>query len=524
MENRISFKTSKYSWLVLIPILLLAAILRLYKIEGYMTFLGDEGRDVLVVYNILHGDFTLLGPTASVGGFFMGPIYYYFMAPFLWLFNYNPVGPAIMVALFGIATVWLVYKVGSEFFGKKTAIIAASLYSISPLVIAYSRSSWNPNLMPFFSLLTVYVLYKAVKKNRIYLFMLTGFLFGITIQLHYISLFLGTAVVFFILLRTILGRLNIISRLLKSYFLILLGFIVGWSPFLGFEFRHGFPNLNSILNFVLHSGETGGNSNFIGTIGNVFFRMFGRLLTNFPPPEQVALGAHANIAAWYYLSFLLGIITASFFVYQLFKSYKKENFDKFLLITLWFFIGIFLFGFYKKPIYDYYFGFMFPLPFLIVGYFISSLYSGSFKNINKLSKPLALLIFLSLVLINFSARPFRYEPNNQMAQVKQISEFVLSKTDNKPYNFALITLGNSDHGYRYFFKLAGKDPIGIQTFQNDPKRETVKDQLLIVCEDPRCQPLGNSLWEVAGFGRAEIAGEWDVSVVKVYKLVHYKGS
>ncbi|MDP3947735.1 MAG: glycosyltransferase family 39 protein, partial [bacterium] len=226
---------------MLVPILLLAAILRLYKIEGYMTFLGDEGRDALVVYNILHGNPTLLGPTASVGGFFMGPVYYYFMAPFLWLFNYNPVGPAVMVALFGITTVFLVYKIGSEFFGKKAAIIASLLYSISHLDIAYSRSSWNPNLMPFFSLLTMYVLHKAVIKNKFYLFILTGFLYGITIQLHYISLFLGTAIILFVFLRTIIARGNIISGLLKSYFFMLLGFIIGWSPFLAFEFRHGFP-------------------------------------------------------------------------------------------------------------------------------------------------------------------------------------------------------------------------------------------------------------------------------------------
>src|ERR1035437_10265433 len=71
-------------------ILILAAFLRLYRIADYMTFLGDEGRDVLTVYGILHGHLTLLGPTSSVGGFFLGPIYYYFMAPFLWLFNDNP--------------------------------------------------------------------------------------------------------------------------------------------------------------------------------------------------------------------------------------------------------------------------------------------------------------------------------------------------------------------------------------------------------------------------------------------------
>src|ERR1035437_6294632 len=148
--------------IVLLTVLILAAFLRLYKIQDYMTFLGDEGRDVLVAYNILHGHLTLLGPTSSVGGFFLGPIYYYFMAPFLFLFNYNPVGPAVMVALFGVATVWLVYKISSEFFGKTAGLIASTLYAISPLVISYSRSSWNPNLMPFFTLLTIYVLYKAV--------------------------------------------------------------------------------------------------------------------------------------------------------------------------------------------------------------------------------------------------------------------------------------------------------------------------------------------------------------------------
>src|SRR5437867_99432 len=111
--------------IILFLILVIASIFRLYRIGDYMTFLGDEWRDVLVVYNILHGHFTLLGPTASVGGFFLGPIYYYFMTPFLWIFNYDPVGPAVMVALFAIATVGLVYFVGNSFFGKKAGLIAA---------------------------------------------------------------------------------------------------------------------------------------------------------------------------------------------------------------------------------------------------------------------------------------------------------------------------------------------------------------------------------------------------------------
>src|SRR5690242_8294184 len=99
----------KVSLLILIAILCLAAYLRLYRISDYMTFLGDEGRDVLVAKSILEGHLTFLGPRSSAGDFFMGPAYYYMITPWLLLFNYDPVGPAVMVALFGIATVWLIY-------------------------------------------------------------------------------------------------------------------------------------------------------------------------------------------------------------------------------------------------------------------------------------------------------------------------------------------------------------------------------------------------------------------------------
>src|SRR3989338_10686444 len=65
----------------------------------------------------------------------------------------------------------------------------------------------------------------------------------------------------------------------KQYMLLSIGFITGWSLFLAFEIRHGFPNVQSIIRFILHSGETVGGETFSLTIGNVFFRLFGRLVT-----------------------------------------------------------------------------------------------------------------------------------------------------------------------------------------------------------------------------------------------------
>lgn len=507
---------------LLICILAAASFYRLYHIMDYMTFLGDEGRDVLIAYNILHGNLTLLGPTASVGGFFLGPIYYYFIAPFLWLFNYNPVGPAIMVALFGIVTVWLVYKVGKEFFGASVGIIAGGLYAISPLVVTYSRSSWNPNLMPFFSLLTLYFIYKAVRKNNIKLFVFSGFLFGITMQLHYLALFLGIIMCVYILLcQFVYSKNNFLSKTIKQYIFILLGFIAGWSPFLAFEIRHDFPNIISIFNFVFNPQDTSGSGRFFETINNVFFRIFGRLVANFPPPEKISSWTNLNINYWHYAALALGMASVGLLFYKCFKEYKLRSLDfaRFSLIFVWFIFGVGLFGFYRKSIYDYYFGFMFPLPFFIVGIFLKSLWQ------KKAGKVIAILILLIIVWLNNLTPPHKADANRQLNQIEEISKFVIGKTGNKPFNFALITGGNSDHAYRYFFTVWRKEPTTIQNEKIDPRRKTVTDQLLVVCEMPPdlCRPLGNPLWEIAGFGRAEIVESWNVSVLKVFKLEHYKG-
>ena len=106
--------------------------------------------------------------------------------------------------------------------------------------------------------------------------------------------------------------------------------------------------------------------------------------------------------------------------------------------------------------------------------------------------------------------------------MRSITDFIMTKTNAKPFNFAIITGGNSDHTYRYFFTIWNHPPTTIEYEGVDPERKSVTDQLFVICESVPCEPIGHSLWEIAGFGRAEIENSWDVSVVKVYKLVHYE--
>jgi hypothetical protein len=179
-------------------------------------------------------------------------------------------------------------------------------------------------------------------------------------------------------------------------------------------------------------------------------------------------------------------------------------------------VPLLLFGFYRKDIYDYYLGIMFPYPFLVIGVVIAEL------GRTRILRPLLFVFILWLFVFNLDGRPMKYPPNDQLGQVRRIAETAFRETGAEPFNFALITGGNSDHAYRYFFEIWGKPPVTIENEAADPDRTSVTDQLIVICEIGDCQPLGHPLWEIAGFGRAEIVGSWEVPYVRIFKLRHYE--
>jgi 4-amino-4-deoxy-L-arabinose transferase-like glycosyltransferase len=483
---------------IIVCILILAGALRFYRIREYTTFLGDEGRDMLVVKRmIVDHKYTLLGPTTSVGSMYMGPVYYYLMTPFLWLWKLDPVGPSVMVALFALLTVFLIYKTNSDFTNKRVGLIAAFLYSISPLTIIYGRTSWNPNVVPFFTLLIVYSLLKIIIKKDRRFYIICGLSLGIAIQLHYITL-LMVPVIFFSLLfsKLKLKPVNIV--------ILIIGFIITYSPFLLFEIRHGFVNLNAVINFLFsNKGDFAFSINpFLSTVSDVSVRIFWRLVTV----------RSAEISK---IIMLFSIII----IYKTIRKGLNQDWIKMIkVVFIWFICGIISYGFYHGVIYDYYLGSLFALPFIIVG--LTSLF---LYRMGKSGKFMTGLLLLSLTFFSFNKNPHYVGPNNMLKNTETIANFVYEKTDNKPYNFALITGQNSDHAYRYYLEIGGHPPIVIQNPVLDPDRKTVTNTLMVVCEDKICQPEGHPVWEIAGFGRAKVVGQWDVVTVKVFKLVQFKG-
>ena len=473
----------------LILILLTAVFLRFYAIKDYIIFLGDQGRDVLIVKNIIvDKKFTLLGPTASVGGFYLGPFYYYMMILPLWIAGFNPVGPAYMVALIGVATVFLIYKFIARLFNETSGLLAAFLYAISPLAVTGSRFSWNPNTVPFFTLLLFITIYFALTKKHWWLFVACGAILGICFQLHYLTLSLAPlAIILFVDKNLLLWFKRIIFAIL--------GGLLTFFPFLLFEARHGFNNFTTILEFVTR--KEGAMGIYPASLLQRLSELSQRIFADF-------IGVEKNIFVWILMYFCLIILLLKL------KLPKKKL--AVLMVLVWWLGGIFLLSFYQGGLYKYYYAYLYPIPAIAIALGLDFLLKQKL-----LIKTLFFIILLPIVYFSIKGQPILQQPNKILEQTQRIADTVAEESQNKPFNFALISDGNSDHAYRYFLEISGNKPV--------PLEDNVQEQLFVVCESEKCEPLGNSLWEIAAFGRAEIDKEWKDKIgIRIFKLSHHLDS
>ncbi|MEK7166086.1 MAG: glycosyltransferase family 39 protein, partial [Patescibacteria group bacterium] len=396
-----------------------------------------------------------------------------------------------------LATMMRIWGLARELISTRVAIIATFFYAISPLVIVHSHSSWNPNVLPFWSLLIIYGLLKVVVKHDYKWICVVGASLGIALQLHYVAL---------VFIPIVVATLGLIRwKLPWKYWLGVVGSgIITYSPFILFELRHQFINSLTVWQFVTRGGDakTFGLLYVTNKIWDLVVRLFWRLV--------VIENAEISIL-------FLGLISITL-IWLLFQTEKNIFYKKALKVLLtWLAIGIGVLAFYTGTIYDYYLMFAFPLPFILLGIV------GSYFLKFPITKWLVILIIVLLAYFELKVTPISKPPNRLKAQTKEIADFVLEKAENKPMNFGLIAAGNSDHAYRYFLEIGGNAPVVIEPPDVDPERQSVMQQLFVVCEEKVCLPLGHSRWEIAGFGRGEIVSEWQVGLFKVFKLIPYSG-
>lgn len=243
MLTKIKSLYTPWNLLILI-ILLIAYILRIYKIEVLLDFHYDQGRDAKIIWDLWHnGKFFLIGPTTGLDGVFLGPFYYYLIAPFYLIGAGNPVVSSLFLSLLTVIALYVLYLVGIEIGGKVTGFVALVIGTFSNYIIFSNRWLSNPTPIYLTSILIFYMMIKIIKNitpARCDVFWyLIYLLMGLSLQFE-----LASAVFYLpILFIFTLWRKPTLKTFLISGLLLGLTFI----PQLIFNYKHDNILLNNIL-------------------------------------------------------------------------------------------------------------------------------------------------------------------------------------------------------------------------------------------------------------------------------------
>ena len=168
--GRITEKFNKLPFEPVYIFMVLSFILRLITFMGISE--GDDLSYTLLAHKFANGDFTAN---------FIFDIRWVVFVPVALLYKIFGVNDITSIAptfIYGIAGVWLAYKIVLEETDKLTASIATLLYLSFPIILIYGNFLQVAPSLEFFTLLTVYSFQRGIKSEKIGWFVLGGFAIG----------------------------------------------------------------------------------------------------------------------------------------------------------------------------------------------------------------------------------------------------------------------------------------------------------------------------------------------------------
>lgn len=447
-------KSLSFKKFALLIILVLAAFIRFWGIyHGSFAFTYDVGRDLLAASDILKGKFTLIGQTTGIPGVFYGPWWHCFLALSSFISGGDPRLMVTIMALVGLVNIYLAYLLGG--------LVFASLVAFSPHFIGTSVQIWNPNLVPFFLLLSFLIIKKLIKeknpllfKEKLCLFFVLGLLTMLTFEMQ-------SAFGVFYLLGVIIGLLVFLRR--KEILFFLIGIFLVETPRILFELRHNFLQTKALMNFFTKTNTVSMN------LGEKVLNRAGLFWEEW----RASLGAGNSL-----LALLVFLISA----YLLLKNLKKFNqtetylLKMIVLVMATLFLGFVL---YPQTIWSYY---LVGLPTLYLLIF-SLIFNKSLQN--TAYRWVFWTGFVVLVLLNVNLpglwAGFK-NPNfagdaavyrNQIAVI----DYIYLDAKGQKFNVVAYTPPLIEYTWRYHFLWYGQKRYGYQ-----PSKE--KQPLFYLVEEP----------------------------------------
>ena len=440
--------------------MLLAALLRVFN-RGSSTYgvTGELYRDMNVEYNFIqYGHWPLLGPSSSLGGFNFGAIYYYLLAPFVWLFHFAPYGAVLVSGIFSVLSVFMLYRLLRLWFSdKRVARLGAFFLAISVFDIQYSYYVSNPNLMPFFVLWCLYCLSFILQGRKDFKYFIGfGLALGAATQLHATALLLLP----FIIIICIWVRRHQIAWIKVCWSGILCAAL--YIPYAIYEARHVFSNTRGIVHlgthnfgFTVRASSLGSLTTFLHSwlVSGVDFFGFFQL--------------NPVLFLIFLLAFLFVLLVLFFRRRQYSALGSAESLlssEGRLILASWLIGGLAMFVFFQHFIPQFYFLILWPIPIILFAWLLVWLSSATVRGANWLG----VIYILAQVTQLAYLYPILY--NNSLDHAHVLAYFRTIRQNSNGQSYVIINNFADINLFYYYERLTGLD----QKFAN-------ADNMFIIC-------------------------------------------
>lgn len=336
--------------LLLIGIFCLFVFLRFYDLENKTPFAWDQTRDAWKMRQILvERKFPLEGATAKgSSGFYIGPAYYYLLAPFYWVSGRDPIAAPVFAGVVAVATFWVFYVVMLRIFSKSVALWSVAIYTVSFHTIFSGRVPWNVIFIPMVSMGIFYSLYLVLQGKHRALILLVALL-GFSFHVHF------TAVYYLLIVWCLLP---VIWRkiFLRKYLFAAVGvFILFFIPQIVVGLSNSFSSGRNLLNYTLTYYH-----------GFHLRRLIQLLPDAFIEFEALLFFRILRIGA---------VVIVPLFLFLLWQT-KHKAFSVIAVLTIfWILVPWMVMTVYSGEISNYYFSSTLPIAILSIGFLFSYLSS-----------------------------------------------------------------------------------------------------------------------------------------------------
>lgn len=258
-KNFVSEISSNKRLYVFITIVLLVAFfVRVYRLHELLGFYYDQGRDALVIWDLIHNHKPfLIGPITGLSGIFLGPLFYYLITPFYFLGGGNPVWPAVFLALLATSALVFVYYMGWKMHSRVSGVVAVLVGSFSYYLVLAGRWLSNPTPILLSSMILFWSLWNILQTKNKNWWIVAFLTVGVSLQFESASAFFYLPIIFVFWIWQFSKRkgedANVPS--VKIYFVSALLFLITFVPQIVFNIRHENILLNNFLS-LFKSGES----------------------------------------------------------------------------------------------------------------------------------------------------------------------------------------------------------------------------------------------------------------------------